>query len=291
MPEQLPTTGQLENAQRIALVEARYSQDYSAPCVNLIEHFMLRPGEKSLVVPKVGRMTAADLVAGVDMVASEDIGMTTVELTAAEVGMKVILDDGLVLQANDDVIRMVGRQMGNGYGVKIDTDIIALFVALNGGTTLGADNINMTARNVGACISFAKSNRMPFPLFIVHHPNAVFALTNSLAPVGATGSVAIPQGPSADLLRNFWKVSLSSVPVYEDGNIAKIGSTDSGYGVIASKGAMAMLESQSWRVEPQRDASLRATELNGVGRYGVFEIDDTYGAPMRYEILDPSTSN
>lgn len=291
MPVQIATTGDLENAQRIILAEARYSNEHSHPCRNLIANYTLGQGEKTMTIPKVARMTADDLIDGVDMVISKDIGMTTVDLTTAEVGLKVILTDKLTMQANDNVKRVVGRQMGDGMSRKEDRDIIALFAALNGGTDYGADNINFTARNAGACIATAKASRFGSPLFVVHHPNAIFALTSSLAPVGATASVAIPHGFSEDLLRDFFRTNLSQVPFFEDGEIDVVGSTDSGRGVIAHKDALAILTSMEARTEPERDASLRAWELNVVADYGVFEVDDTLGAPLRYEIGNPATNN
>ena len=84
-------------------------------------------------------MDAEDLVEGVDMVDSEDIDVSTVTATTAEVGLKVIITDTLVQQNNEDVFRIIGRQMGDAMARKKDTDIIALFGSLNGGTKLGAD--------------------------------------------------------------------------------------------------------------------------------------------------------
>src|SRR3990167_2719163 len=291
MPVQVATTGDLENAQRIMLSMARYTEEHNAPCANLIEGFRLAQGEKQVTVPKVGQMTANDLTDGVDMIDSEDIGMTTTDLTSAEVGLKVILTDKLIRQANDKVMQMVGRQMGDGMARKEDRDVIALFSALNGGTTLGADNASFTARNAGACIAHAKANKFGSPMFVVHHPNAIYALTSSMSTVGATASAAIPSGPSADLLKDFYRVTLNQVPFYEDGNIDKISGVDSGYGVIANRGAMAILRSMEASTRPQRDESLRAWEVNVVADYGVFELDDTRGAPLRYEIGDLATNN
>src|SRR4030042_507339 len=96
---QKETTGQLEDAQRIAIEQARFTAEHNAPCLGLIEQFRLGKGEKSVVVPKVGQMTAQALADGVDLADSEDIGMTTTTLTASEVGLKVILTDKLVRQA------------------------------------------------------------------------------------------------------------------------------------------------------------------------------------------------
>ena len=68
-----------------------------------------------------------------------------------------------------------------------------------------------------------------------------------------------------------------------------IGATESGYGVIANKRAMGYVTSASKRTERQRDASLRAVELVITEDYGMFEVDDTLGAALRFEINDPTT--
>jgi len=291
MPIQTATTGELENAQNIAINEALYTAEHSSPCANLIRHFKLKKGQKQLTVPKVAQMTAHNLTDGEDITDSEDIGMSTTDLTTSEVGMKVILTDKLIYQANDNVMSMVGHQMGDGMTRKKEQDIIALFAGLNGGTALGADDKNMTAQNFASCVAYGKTNKWPSPIFAIHHPNAVFALTSSLAPVGSTGSVAIPHGFSEDLLKDFFKTTLSQVPVFETGNIDKISGSDSGYGVMASRDAMCILESYGMRKENERDASLRAWELVLTSDYGCFELDDSYGAPLRYEIGNPATNN
>ncbi len=290
MAIQTATTGNLEEAQRIAISKARYTMEHSMPCVQLIENLNLAQGEKQLTIPKVGQMTASDLIDGVDMVDSEDIGMTTTDLTTAEVGLKVILTDKLVRQENESVFEMVGVQIGDATARKIDRDVIALFSALNGGTPLGADDKDMSMTNLAACIAQGKANKYPSPINVVHHPNAVYATMKSMA-VTPSVTYPIPHGYSEDLLRDFYRIVVNQTAVFEDGNIDKIGSEDSGYGAIFSKHAMAILRSKSFSTETQRDASARSTELNVVADYGCYEIDDGYGAPMRYEIGDPATNN
>ena len=53
---------------------------------------------------------------------------------------------------------------------------------------------------------------------------------------------------------------------------------------------MCIIESKAPGVERERDASLRGTEVVMVSDYGVFELDDSYGAPMLYEIGNLSTT-
>ena len=288
---QTATTGNLENAQKIIISSARYTEEHNAPALALIEQFSLPKGAKQVTVPKVGQMSMSDLVDGQDIIDEEEIGMTTVDLTASEVGAKVILTDKLVRQAADNVFSMIGRQLGDGMARKKDTDVIALYPNLNGGTVLGADGRSMSAANTHAIISNAKANKFGSQLYILHHPNAVANLSKEAATT-AGNNAEITSGWSADLLSNFYSGlrPINGVPIFEDGNIDKVSSVDSGYGVIADKTAMAALTSVETRTERQRDASLRATEVVMVSDYGVFELDDSRGAPVQFEIGDLATS-
>jgi len=235
----------------------------------------------------------SDLVDGQDIIDEEDIGMTTVDLTASEVGAKVILTDKLVRQAADNVFSMIGRQLGDGMARKKDTDVIALWPNLNGGTVLGADGRDMNTANTHAVISNAKAGKFGNQLYLIHHPNAVATLSKQAATTADTAAAAgLSSGWSVDLLQNFYSGlrPINNVPIFEDGNIDKVSSVDSGYGVIADKTAMAALTSVDTRTERQRDASLRATEVVMTADYGVFELDDTRGAAVQFEIGDLSTS-
>ena len=292
---QTATTGNLENAQNIIIANARYTEEHNAPAMNLIEQFTLPAGSKQVTVPKVGQMTMSDLVDGQDIIDEEEIGMTTVDLTASEVGAKVIITDKLARQSADNVFSMIGRQLGDGMARKKDKDVIALYSALNGGTTLGADNTSFKSTNVHAAIAYAKANKFGSDIYILHHPNAVAYLAReaaTTASIGAgAGGGAIPEGYSADLLRNFYSGlrPINNVPIFEDGNIEEDSDQD-GIGVIADRGAMAVLSSVETKTEQQRDTSLRATEVVLTSDYGVFELDDSKGAGLQYDIAAPATN-
>ena len=289
---QTATTGNLENAQKIIISAARYTEEHNAPAMALTEKFSLPKGAKQVTVPKVDQMTMSDLQDGVDIIDEEDIGMTTVDLTAAEVGAKVILTDKLVRQSAPNVFSIIGRQMGDGMARKKDKDVLALYTNLNGGTKLGAATKFMKASNVQGIIAYAKANNFGSQLYILHHPNAVAYLSKESAVAASSGSSPIPEGWSADLLKNFWSGlrPMNNVPIFEDGNITEDSGGD-GIGVIADKSALATLTSVDTRTERQRDASLRATEVVLTADYGVFELDDTRGAGVKFDISALSTAN
>ena len=271
------------------LASARYTEEHNAPMVGLIEKFNLGKGEYQLTIPKVAQMTAEDLAEGQDMIDSEDIDVSTVTATTAEVGLKVIITDTLLQQNNEDVFKIIGRQMGDAMARKKDNDIIALFPSLNGGTVLGADGANFTLALVSAVIANAKADQFGNDIFVVHHPNALWKLATD---VGNTLSTyPLPDAFNKPAVKDYWSgIKLSGVPFFEDGNIAKIGSVDSGYGVIADKTAMGHLAARARREERERDISLRAHEVVVTEDYAVFEVDDTRGAALQYEIGNPATS-
>ena len=289
---QTSTTGNLENAQKIIISAARYTEEHNAPALALIESFSLGKGEKQVTVPKVGQMTMSDLQDGIDIIDEEDIGMTTVDLTASEVGAKVIITDKLLRQSAVNVMSIIGRQLGDGMARKKDTDVLDLYTNLNGGTKLGAATKFMKASNVQAVIAYAKANKFGNQLYILHHPNAVAYLAKESATVASSTSAELSNGWSADRLKSFWSGlrPMNNVSIFEDGNISEDSDGD-GIGVIADKTAMCVLNSVSTKTERQRAASLRATEIVMTADYGVFELDDSRGAGITFDVTALATNN
>lgn len=288
MAIQTATTTQLDSAQRILIAMTLFTEEHSRPTTNLMAQFTLAQGEKTLTVPKVGLMSAAKLIDGVDMTDSQDIGMTVNSVSPVEAGLKVILTDKLVRQLNESAFAITGQQMGEAMGRIEEEDGQALFDALNGGTNFGADNKFLTLDNLSGCISVAKANKFGSQLVIVHHPNAIFAVANDFF-------AATPQRLDApsfvdSIVNDFFVFSLNGVPIFESGLIPKVGSTDSGRGAIFDTRALGMLTSQGLTSGMEHDNSLRASELVVVKDYIAFELDDARGAAMRYEIADLTTA-
>ena len=284
---QTATTGSLENAQNIIIAAARYTEEHNAPAMNLIEQFTLPKGAKQVTVPKVGQMSMQDLTDGVDIVDEEDIGMNTVDLTASEVGAKIILTDKLVRQSAENVFSMIGRQLGDGMARKKDVDVLALYSGFS--TDIGAAGRSMSLANVSAAVAYAKGKKFGSNVYIVQHPFAVWDIANTA--VTASSTYPVPAGWSADLLGNFFSGlrPINGVPIFEDGNIS-IDSSDDAVGVIADRSALGVLKSVDMNKEQDRDISLRATEVVITADYGVFELDDSKGVALTLDAGTPATS-
>jgi len=284
---QAATTGNLENAQRIIIATSRYTEEHNAPAMNLIEQFTLPKGSKQVTVPKVGQMSMSDLVDGQDIIDEEEIGMTTVDLTAAEVGARIVITDKLARQSAENVFSIIGRQLGDGMARKKDADVTALYSGFS--TDIGAAGRSMSLANVSATVAYAKGNKFGSQVYIVQHPFAVWDIANTA--VTASTTYPVPAGWSADLLGNFFSGlrPINGVPIFEDGNIT-IDSSDDAVGVCADRSALGVVKSVDTRTERQRDASLRATEVVITADYGVFELDDSKGVALTLDAGTPATS-
>lgn len=289
---QISTTGDLENASKEMIDTARFTAEHEAPVFATVMQFSLKKGEDTGVFPKVGQMTMSSLNEGQDIVDEEEIGMTTVSVQTSEVGAKVILTDKLLRENQEASFQMIGRQLGEGMKRRRERDIIALFTALNGGTTYGVAAAAFSASNATGVVSTAITDKVGTDgnMTIVHHPNAVSRLSRDMTTIGSGQVRPLPEGLSARLVGSAFRgIVVWSVPVLQTAEIDRDGSDDA-IGAIYSRDAMGVLSQLQPTTERQRDASLRAWEVVIVSDYAAFELDDTRGVPLTYDAADPSTT-
>jgi hypothetical protein len=288
---QIATTDSAEDAQRIIVSEARLYNEQSAPCRNLVEHFKLGKGEKSILVPFTAKATAAALTDGVDMADSAAIGFSSTSLTTSEVGVKFIVSDKLVRQANDDIFRIIGKQGGEALARKTDEDIITIFDSFSEASGSTGTNVTMaffmnTITRMEAGYA-GTGEPAPTPYACVLHPYNVAALRNAVSVAGGT-TYPWADGYSQDALKKWLDLVIGDVPIFRDGNISRNATSTCCKGAMFSKSAIAFVESQAPTVERERDASLRATEINFVTDYGCFLLKDDFGVEMQYYAPTPS---
>lgn len=297
MPQTSLTTG-LNAAQNTIIREARYTQEANTPSWQLIEKVQLPRGASTVKMPKVGTFEISDLQDGVDMTDGQDIGMTSVDLTATERGAKIIITDKLARQnGTTDVFRIVGRQFGDAGARKQDRDVQALYSGLNGGTAYGAAGQSVTLAKWAAGIAGARgggasatdsAGSEPFdPTYSVMHPHQAYEITRTATAIGATTPVNDMR--EEELLKRFFKINFNGVDMFESKNIY-VDSSGDAVGILAQRDALIGLTSVDWYTERERDASARGTEVNFVSDYGVFELDDAHGAPLLYDAGAPATS-
>ena len=171
----------------------------------------------------------------------------------------------------------LGTVLGNSIATKIDTDLIALFDGLS--TSLGATTTELTAAYLFQAAATLRANKAPGRLVGVFHPYQTYALKANL-----TNTFANPNGGDLqnEAMRNGYVGTIAGIDIYESANITVDGSGDAKGAVFAPE-AFAIAMKRDFNIETQRDASLRAWELNATAVYGVGELDDSYGVEMYFD--------
>lgn len=270
------TLAQLTDTIPTVISKARYTEMFSYPMAAIVDNVVKAKGKGSTVnIPYWGTVTASALTENVDMTSSQTMADTNVPITLSEVGAKIILTDNLIEDDQEDVRAVAGVLLGSAMGLKRDNDLTDLFD--NGTSSIPGTGEPMTMGCIAAGrallqgLATASGGPCPGPYTAVLHPYVTLDLVDVVTPILATASAGTPAtggGLADEILRQYVIGRLFGVRIVEDGNIDFSDTTDSKGGMIGPQ-SIILATAREWNVEPERDASLRAWELNCVGRYGV----------------------
>jgi len=177
-------------------------------------------------------------------------------LTPAEKMSQVILTDRRIETDPQNARQDSAVEMGAGMADLVDQDILGNFNSLTGGT-VGASGSTMTWGYFYAAISIMRKNKVPRPWYAVLHPYAWHYMAESAA-VAATVTNA-PEFQN-EVMRRWYVGTSAGVDIFISGNCEE--SSDDAYSAIFNPMAIAYDLRRDVRLEPERDASKRAWELN-----------------------------
>jgi N4-gp56 family major capsid protein len=258
------------------IAQARFTAEEESLMMGLVTMYNIGDeAGKTIQVPKYPAVTAADLTEGTDM-SSSTVSTSSVTITVGEVGAQVVLTDVAAMGAGNPAEEL-GTVLGNSVATKIDTDLIALFDGFS--TALGGAGTEITVADIFKAAATLRNNKAQGDIFAVVHPFQAFQLKANL-----TNTFANPNGGDAQntAMVNSYVGTIAGVDIYESSNITVDGSDDA-KGAVFSREALAIAMKRDFQIETQRDASLRAFELNATAVYGVGELDDTYGVEMLFD--------
>jgi hypothetical protein len=270
------TTTTLDDLFVNIVAQARFTAEEQSLMMGLVTMYNIgNDAGKTIQVPKYPAVSAAALTEGSDM-SSTAVSTSSVSITVAEVGAQVVLTDLAAMGAGNPAAEL-GTVLGNSIATKVDTDIIALFDGLS--TSLGSTTTELTAAYLFQAAATLRANKAPGRLVGVFHPYQTYALKANL-----TNTFANPNGGDLqnEAMRNGYVGTIAGIDIYESANITVDGSGDAKGAVFAPE-AFAIAMKRDFNIETQRDASLRAWELNATAVYGVGEFDDSYGVEMYFD--------
>ena len=254
------------------------------------------------------RATAVALADGFDMVGTDTVTDTTLQITPTEFGAQLTITDLAKNQITKrtDLVRQVGRILGNSMITKEDIDLLteldSASVALgSAGTALTPGHIMAAAAaikgggQVAGAIVAGTPEPGPDPIFAVFN-SSQFHNVNKFLVGGATGgtlaatSIAAPSaGPGFEALTRGYRGPIGDAAVYIDNNLSKDASDDAKGGVWSKEAIVQVGFMGSPTMEEQRDASLRGTEYNIVMVKGTGEWKDAWKREMLFDAASPTS--
>ncbi len=270
------TSATLDDLFPTIIAEARYTAEQESLMLGLVKSYNIgSDAGKVIQIPKYPSITAAALTEGTDM-SSTTVSTSSVSITVAEVGVQVVLSDVARDGAGDPGTAM-GVLLGSAVARKMDQDLLALFDGFS--TSIGGAGTEITVADIFKAVAVLQTANAPGSMAAVIHPKVAFALKSNL-----TNAFANPHGGVAQneaMVRGFVG-SLAGVDIYQSSNLAVDGNGDA-KGAVFSPEALAIALKRDFQIETQRDASLRADELNATAVYGVGELDDSYGVELFFD--------
>ena len=272
------TSSTLDDLFANIIAQARFTAEESSLLIGLVTQYNIgSQAGKTIQVPKYPQISASALTEGTDLT-STTVSTSSVSITVAEVGAQVLLTDLATMGAGNPASEL-GTVLGNAIATKIDTDLIALFDGF--GTSFGTAGSETSVADLFKAAATLRANKVTGSIAAVVHPYQAYAIKANL-----TNTFANPNGGDAqnEAMRNGYVGTIAGIDVYESANVSIDGNGDCKGAVFAPE-ALAIAMKRDFNIEPQRDASNRAWELNATAVYGVGELDDSYGV----EILGDAT--
>ena len=247
------------------IAQARFTAEEQSLMLGLVTQYNIAgQAGKTIQVPKYPAIAAADLTEGADM-SSTRVNTTSVAVTVSEVGAQVLLTDLAAMGAGNPADEL-GTVLGNAIATKIDKDLIALFSQF--GEVAGGANADITVADIFKAAATLRSKKVTGAMAAVVHPFQAYELKKNL-----TNTFANPNGGDLqnEAMRTGYVGTIAGVNIYESSNFTLDGNGDALAGVFAPE-ALAIAMKRDFNLEVQRDASLRANELNATAK-----LDSDFG--------------
>lgn len=246
-------------AQRIES-DAYFVVRETATMQNLVTVLRDASGMNPRLSYKYNQLSAVSVSDADDLTSSSFTPSADQTLTPAEIGLQVFITDARAeSELPESILNDAAQELGLAASDKVETDLVALCASLTGGT-VGTANTAITWGWVAAAIAKArnanKNSKVPLSVVLHGYQYAVLAKAASIA--GTT--LAQAPGYTNEMTYNGYVANFMGVPIYQ---VFAAADTSSDFtGGVFPRGALALDWRRPIRIEIQRDASRRGTEIN-----------------------------
>lgn len=271
------TTTTLATLQPKIIREAMFVAQEQSIMRNLVRNFpMPAYTGKTVNVSFYPKLTASSVAEGVSLTAQE-VSTTEKTLTIGEAGLSTVITDLSVLTSADNVVASIGRQAGLAIAEKIDKDLLGTFAGFS--QVVGSNATKITVAHIAQGVAKLRSQGIASSeIFCVLHPNVAYDLIMELTAAGINPNGGDLQN---EAMRNGFISRILGVTVFQSSNIEE--TAGDSVGGLFIRDAIGFALAQDVKVEFQRNAALRATEMVVTAVYGYGELVDQYGVAMSFD--------
>ena len=227
--------------------------------IRLVKNYVNGQGLQTRNLATFPSISAVTVAENDDMSNPTVFGKTSITtLTPAEIGSQALITDSMLeTYSQQDIRDAASSELSRGAADKIDADIFAGATSFSGGS-VGATGSTMTWGYLYAAVANLRAAKIPRPYYAVLHPNSWEPLMETAAIAGTVTNA--PQYQD-EVMRSFWVGSAPGLDgIFYSANVKTVGND--AFNLVFNPWALAFDLRRAIRIEPERDASKRAWELN-----------------------------
>lgn len=250
---------------------------------NLVHNYSAKGwmDRKVSIYPEIVAQSVAE---GVDFANPTTFDKTVLAtLSPGEIMAQSILTDRRIDTDPDEARQDASTELGNSIATKIDKDLCTTFTSFTAGK--GSAGNSLSIAKCAAALSKLRTNNVPNPIYVVLHPYGWHDVWTEL------GQPAANQALLGDLaneaLKAFFVGQMLAAKWFTSANIAIDGSDDA-VGAAFHPDALAFDSRKSPTLEPDRDPSLRAWELNISAGYAYGVRRNAFGVKLTHDATEPT---
>jgi N4-gp56 family major capsid protein len=249
----------------------------------LVTTYPISGSGKTIEVPVYPTISASAVNEASDL-SNTAVNPTSATITASEIGVMTTLTDLARDSASRNVGADIGKLFGEAIAKKVDTDLAGLLDDFASANDQGGAGTELTADLLFKAQAILRSANVPAPYYAVFHPKATYNLKKTLTqPAYTTSSSGYAISDIGnEALRNGYIGRIAGIDIFENANIA-IDAYDDSFGGVFHPQSIGLALKEDFKVETQRDASLRATEIVASITVGSGILKDTYGVTVKVD--------
>jgi hypothetical protein len=263
--------------------QARVTQGMGVDLSSLIVNRPLEEGKGSATFPRYDVEVMASVSEGTDS-SMTAFDTTAVTITPGEFALATNLTDLARRRAGTQAAIDIGRVMGEAYFRAKNKEIYALFDGFS--TAIGTSNTDITEALIIQGVGLLRAARAPGPYYM---PVTPYVLEDLLSLYSSNTDSIAPSLMESAQVDGVLPMVHGVIPVLVDL------ATGTGTGeaeqadtktAIFSGEAIGFVQEWDFRIETERNASLRADEIIATASFGVAELVDAFGVELLLDNKD-----